>query len=263
MVRFYDSLFMIKMVNDWEFLRPFCAFKKGDRRTRSRHGAESCRVRSDQSIDSSSTFSTGESDEGEVDMEKNEDDKDDKLISRTKIVSSMISVVNLLSAGLNLHHSFDELYLGVQIASAYLTARNEINLMLEETLDHQVRLGGLEEMERSETESGMHTTNHGVAINKILLKCLKKEMDMYDSEARRYLNAIRRQKPYVLAAVQSEHVAALILHNQSCTLEEMLHEGLLLEKEYLDLLYPIKACNRQLHKGPKVLRDAKRLYVGI
>lgn len=73
---------------------------------------------------------------------------------------------------------------------------------------------------------------------------------------------IHAQKPYVLAAVKSEQVAAAMLFTQSEALEELFHEGMLLEKEYEDMLRPIKEANTRLHMGPKVLREAQMLHVG-
>ena len=35
----------------------------------------------------------------------------------------------------------------------------------------------------------------------------------------------------------------------------------LVEKEYEDMVHPIKRANLNLHKGPKVLREAQMLYV--
>ena len=116
----YICICILQMVNDWEFLRPFCLFKKGGMSISKRKGTLSSN-RSDSidgcsSIDSSPTFSSGHDSELDMDAAADNEDngkndtEDDKLLSRSRIFSSMISVVNLLSAGLNLHHSFDELF---------------------------------------------------------------------------------------------------------------------------------------------------------
>ena len=180
------------------------------------------------------------------------------------------------------------------MAAAYLVAREHVGNWLEETYSDEILLekdwnqdSSADEEEsvslysRSNSrfsEDLMASSNNtfemptqtqsrhryrSARLNKIILRCLKKEMDFYDIEAKRYLSALARHRPWILAAVKSEQLSAAILHCQSEQLEELFREGLLLEKEYLDLLQPITGALAHVHRGPQTIREARNLHVTL
>ena len=239
-----------EMVNDWDVLSPFCSYKKN--------------------TEPSPTDTEGGEEPSVGDNDGDAGGEDDALHNKWRITSMMLSFAELVFAVFGIHHSFDDLYLGVQLASAYLRARRTtfktfaelVSLRTEWQAEEDEEDEAIEsKMEKSASKDGETRTqiesrmfarlrrrHHGVYFNSILLKCLQKEMDLYDAECTRYLAVIQTQKPYVLAAVKSEQVAAAMLFAQSETLEELYHEGMVSKRprrEQLFISSVVHVCRRR------------------
>lgn len=220
-----------EMVDDWVVLSPFCRYRR-KRKLEKRN----CKDESEGL----------ESQEEDKEYEEHKDEDEYQLQGSWKVTRFLISMINFFSAAVGLSVSFDEIYLGVQLAAAYLTARNSVYAHIKRTVEHA----------RSDSEEGRN-----IAFSRLILKCLKKEMDLHDEDARRYLSAVRSHRPYVLAAVRSEQVAARVLFSQKELLESLRRDGLLLEAEFNDLLGPLLERDRKIHNGARHIREAERLFL--
>ena len=225
-----------EMVNDWVVLSLFCRYRRKKKKQNKQEKEER------RSKDESDGVEEHEDEEDD-----DEDDEEDYQLQGTwRVTRFLISMINMFTAAVGLSVSFDEIYLGVNLAAAYLTARDSVYAQIKRTVEHA----------RSASEAGRN-----IAFSRLLLKCLKKEMDLHDKDAHRYLSAVRTRRPYVLAAIRSEQVAASILYEQKELLESLRREGLLLEAEFMDLLLPIQTRVQQTHRGARHLREAERLFV--
>ena len=179
------------MVNDWDVLAPFCSYRK-------RGGAPPAADARASARGAGEGGGDGDGEEGAG------ADVDDELYTNWRITRYAIMFVELVFAIFGIHHSFDDLYLGVQLASAYLRARDATFRTFAELVSLRTELFEAEEEDeeapaadgkprdgetRTQIETRMFARlrkrHHGVYFNSILLRCLKKEMDLYDAECMR------------------------------------------------------------------------------